>query len=172
MRVSRISRTRMRVVFKSGFTLIELLVVMAIIAILTTISLVSFRNVQIKARDGQRKSDLEQVQRALEFYLNDHGSYPLSSVGSIKVGAVTLDWKTRGAAGSEFVDANETVYMKELVGDPKASPNYCYLSNDTGSFYKIYAKLENANDPKAAGPYTCGGSSDYNYGVSSFDTTP
>ncbi len=154
-----------------GFTLVELLVVMAIIAVLTLVAVANFRNVQIKARDGQRKSDLGQVQRALEIYLFDYGSYPLSSNGSIRVGAVTLSWKTPVTAGSVFIDSKGTLYMKEVVGDPKANPsypNYCYSSD--GVSYKIYARLENTDDPKI-GTYTCAGEN-YNYGVSSPNVNP
>lgn len=155
----------MREVMKSGFTLIELLVVMAIIAVLTTISVVNFRNIQIKARDGQRKSDLGQLQRALELYLNDYGSYPLASDGQVN----SFSWKTPDTAGAEFTDG-KTVYMKELVGDPKADPNYCYIS--AGASYQIYAKLENENDPEKSGPYTCAGVGTYNFGVTSSNTKP
>lgn len=155
-----------------GFTLVELLVVMAIIAVLTLVAVANFRNVQIKARDVQRKSDLGQVQRALEVYFFDYGSYPLSSNGSIKVGAaVTLSWKTPDTAGSEFIDDKDTLYMKEVVGDPKTDPsypNYCYSSD--GVSYKIYARLENTDDPKI-GTYTCTGEN-YNYGVSSPNVNP
>jgi len=148
---------------KKGFTLIELLVVMAIIAVLTLIALVSFRNVQIKARDGQRKNDLSQLQRSLELHLNDYRVYPSSSGGSIVVDGVTLNWKTRSAAGSMFVDSEGTVYMKELVGDPRNTPNYCYSSD--GASFQICANLENTNDPKI-GTCSCNGIT-YNYGVSS-----
>ena len=150
---------------KNGFTLIELLVVMAIIAVLTTISLASFRNVQIKARDGQRKSDLGQLQRALELYFNDYGSYPPSDSGEI----TGFNWKTLDTAGSEFKDVNGTVYMKELVGDPRANPtNYCYVSG--GTYYVIYARLENINDPKISS-YTCNGET-YNYEASGPNPEP
>lgn len=58
-----------------GFTLIELLVVIAIIAILATIGLVIYANVQKNARDSRRRSDVEAISRALEGHYNSNGTY-------------------------------------------------------------------------------------------------
>jgi len=155
---------------KFGFTLIELLVVMAILGILSVIGIGNFRNAQIKARDSQRKSDLQELQRSLEMYSNDYGGYPQSTVdGEIKVGLENLSWKTKTVTGSEFIDSKETLYMKELVGDPIGIPNYCY--NSSGNSYRVYAKLENSQDPAVGGPYSCGGEDTYNYGVTSSNSS-
>ncbi|MGB9706948.1 MAG: type IV pilin protein, partial [Microgenomates group bacterium] len=61
---------------KFGFTLIELLVAVAILGILATVGLGSFQSSQMKGRDARRKSDLSQIQKALEMYYNDKGAYP------------------------------------------------------------------------------------------------
>ena len=50
----------------TGFTLIELLIVIAIIAILATISMALFANVQSKARDAKRRADVAEVTKALD----------------------------------------------------------------------------------------------------------
>lgn len=63
---------------KKGFTLIELLVVMTIIAVLAGLALVSFQGARKTARDGKRKTDLEQIRSALEMYRTDEGEYPPS----------------------------------------------------------------------------------------------
>jgi len=150
---------------QSGFTLIELLVVVAILGILATVGLSSFRISQIKSRDARRKSDLGQVQRALEMYYNDHGIYPAASGGAIQ----GLTWGT-----DEFKDLKETVYMKELPEDPTGNPEYCYVTSAVSpyTYYKLYARLENSQDPKVSGPYTCNLVTTYNYGVSSSNTIP
>jgi len=44
-----------------GFTLVELLIVIAIIGILISVGLASFRRAQTQTRDGQRKADLENI---------------------------------------------------------------------------------------------------------------
>lgn len=147
-----------RKILKVGFTLIEILVVMTIIGILTTISLVNYRTSQIKARDTRRKSDLSQIQKALEMYYNDYGVYPLGgAVGEILgCDAGACNW------GEPWIKSEE-VYIKTMPYDPRTK--YCYDSD--GTYYKIYATLENTEDPSFGGPYTCGGDNVYNYGVSS-----
>lgn len=152
---------------KGGFTLIELMVVVAILGVLATVGLSSFRLSQIKGRDARRKSDLAQVQRALEMYYNDNGAYPVAASGGV-IGV--FGW------GAEFIDAEETVYMKELPKDPTGTQEYCYATSAVPpyTYYKLYAKLENSQDPKATLHADCGDVTDgsYNYGVSSSNTVP
>jgi len=143
-----------------GFTMIELLVVMAILGILAVVGLSFFRTSQLKSRDAKRKSDLEQVQRALEMYYNDNGNYPAS----------LTNW---GEIFSSDGTVNGTVYMKELPKDPSGNPEYCYIKIDSPVSYKLYAKLENSQDPRILSPRSCGGNTNaYNYGVSSSNTIP
>ena len=165
----------------SGFTLVELLVVMAIISILAVISLANFRTSQIKARDAERKNDLRQIANALEAYMSDHATYPAVSSGKIKSCSsastcspstvVDCEW---GTTPREFCDTNNTVYMKEIpddvIANPPGQPHYCYWSD--GKSFKLYAKLENSNDPEVKGPFTCAGINTYNLGIASGNTTP
>jgi len=59
-----------------AFTIIELLVVITIIGILTTISVFSFKRVQVSARDTQRSSKTTVITEALEDYYSKYGEYP------------------------------------------------------------------------------------------------
>ena len=59
-----------------GFTLIEILAVMAIISVLSTVVLGAVTSVRLKARDGNRKATLVEIQKGLELYYSDHGYYP------------------------------------------------------------------------------------------------
>jgi len=149
-----------------GFTMVELLVVMAILGILSTIGLTSFRTSLMKSRDAKRKSDLEQIQRALEMYLNDFQKYPDALTGDFK------DYRW----GDQMKDNDKgTIYMKEIPSDPAGNPQYCYKSSNSPlTYYKLYAKLENENDPaKLGASVTCrSGQDSYNYGVSSTNVTP
>ena len=64
---------------KKGFTLIELLVVVAIIGLLSTLSIVALNSARAKSRDARRVADVKQIQTALELYYNDKGEYPTST---------------------------------------------------------------------------------------------
>ncbi|HEX7484380.1 MAG TPA: type II secretion system protein [Candidatus Saccharimonadales bacterium] len=59
---------------QKGFTLVELLVVIAVIGILATISLVSYRGVQAKARDTERKTEVQAIADAIKLYRLKNGN--------------------------------------------------------------------------------------------------
>jgi len=61
---------------EKGFTLIELLVTLSIISLLSSIVLFSFNSAMKKARDAQRKQDLNTIKMALEQYWSVYGHYP------------------------------------------------------------------------------------------------
>ncbi len=65
---------------KRGFTLIELMIVIVVIAILATITAVSYSNVQARARDAARMEDINHIADALKLYGVKHGN--LIGVGS------------------------------------------------------------------------------------------
>lgn len=164
----------------SGFTLIELLVVIAIIAILTGLVGSNYLTSRIRARDAKRKSDLRQIQTALEMYHNDQGQYPLSEPGPGGNSRIAgYPW------GSPFVDdetatGDPTVYMPILPGD-RAAPGaqYFYEANTAGTKYRLCAVLENEEDldiqqPEGYSGKNCGETANANlcnYCVSSSNTT-
>lgn len=59
----------------NGFTLIELLAVMSIIAVLSSIILVSVNSVRKRGRDARRISDLTQIKLALHAYFDKNGNF-------------------------------------------------------------------------------------------------
>jgi len=123
--------------YKRGFTLIELLIVVAIIGILATFLLVNFIGVRQRARDAERKSDLRQIQSALELYRADasNGSYPDTPVLSVC------------GAGHSLANSDGTVtYMTTMPCDPSTLLPYKYTPTDNRAGYLIVACLENEND--------------------------
>ncbi len=139
-----------------GFSLIELLVVIAIVGLLAALLLANFMGARERARDNQRKSDLKQLQAALELYKQDQNPirYPaaLPSPGSCWTST------TEGGGGVPVVEGVTesncppgNVYMKKVPGDPNRTPsNYYYLRNASDYLkYTLCACLENKGDAAA-----------------------
>lgn len=164
-----------------GFTLVELLVVIGILSILIAgvlITLNPFSQFQ-KAKDAARKSDLFQIQKALEVYSQDNGRYPVSSSSSPTLRIVRLDGTTADWG------QNWQPYITTLPKDSTSSKHYVYYSSSTGQSYWLYASLDRPNDPQLCNSNadecssiatnlipanSCGGKC--NYGVSSSNVSP
>src|SRR3989344_6884423 len=133
----------------SGFTLIELLVAIGIIGILASFLLANFVGVRQRARDGVRKSDLRQIQSALELYRSDQSNYPTGI--SLTCGyALTSE----GVVSPPSV----TVYMTKIPCDPSSATPYTY-SSSAGTTYSLVVCLENENDSQLDVPKAnCSGS--------------
>jgi prepilin-type N-terminal cleavage/methylation domain-containing protein len=65
---------------QKGFTLIELMAVIAVVAILTGMTIGTLRYVQEKADRSRAEADLELVRNALEEYRSQYGDYPTNRV--------------------------------------------------------------------------------------------
>lgn len=138
---------------KSGFTLVELLIVIAIMGILSSITVAQFITAKRKANDVARKSDLNGVSKALQMYFVDYGVMPEASVdGRIVMKNSPIDW------GGEFVDGTY-VYMKVLPRENNSKlPNYCYKTDADKKKFALFAQLENTVDKECDGnSYICSG---------------
>ncbi len=61
---------------KRGFTIVELLIVIVVIGILAALVIIQFTNIQARARDTERKSDMRSIQSKLAEYYALNGRYP------------------------------------------------------------------------------------------------
>jgi type II secretion system protein G len=166
--------------FQKGLTLIELIVVIAIVGIFAAAVIAALNPFEQlkKSTDAKRKSDIAQLQRALELYYQDRGRYPTSSADyKIYINPQTINW------GSAWQP-----YISKLPADPNLSHTYIYYSPATanGQTYYIYANLErgakdsqvcNAGNACASmstsgfpAANACGATC--NYGVSSANVSP
>src|SRR3989344_3091876 len=107
----------------TGFTLIELLVVIAIIGILASIVLAALNSARQRSRDVRRLADINQLQKAIELYYDDTGSYPTALADIVAPAYIATE-------------PHDPL-------DPTKSYNYCQLSS---SSYHIAASLEASND--------------------------
>ncbi len=141
MKAKKINSVKNKKIF--GFTMIELLIVIVIMGILSAIGLGTFTSSQMKARDSKRKSDLRTIGDALEVYYNDLGSYPLSD-GNGGILGCGVDAAELCSGGTIWQNTtNSTTYMVQMPEDPSGG-KYYYISD--GSYYQIYANLENDQD--------------------------
>jgi type II secretion system protein G len=160
---------------KKGFTLIELLIVISLIGVLagSVLALLNPTAQVQKANDSKRKSDLKQIQNALETYYNDNGSYPTGDAAN----GYTINAKAWGGGWKP--------YMPVLPADPAGSTSKKYAYISTGASYYLYACLDRTDDPQLckSGGAKCDNAPDgacgapgvgaiCNYGVSSPDVSP
>ncbi len=142
-----------------------------------------------KAQDSKRKSDLAQIQRALEAYYQDFGRYPAHTVEGTNPFTINLG---TGAENDAIVwGSTWSPYLDILPADPNSSKFYTYWSGDTGNqSYRLYASFDRGSrdpDTCAGGnmcpgvplqhgtsdPITCGLDAEVcNYGVTSPNISP
>lgn len=110
-----------------GFTLIEILVVVAIIGIISGVTISSVSKMRMKSRDSTRLTDLANIKLALARYYDAHGYYPQSNCGwdcnGYRYGFESSSWN---ALATDLAP-----YLKTLPTDPINSPcppweNNCY----------------------------------------------
>src|SRR3954463_3155357 len=59
-----------------GFTIVELLIVIVVIGILAALVITTYNGIQQKARDTERKTDVNAVHGQVEAYNAQNGKYP------------------------------------------------------------------------------------------------
>lgn len=60
----------------SGFTIVELLIVIVVIGILAALVVTTYNGIQQKARDTERKTDVNALHGQVEAYQAQNGKYP------------------------------------------------------------------------------------------------
>lgn len=126
----KLTPIRYNLLHGNGFTLIELLVVISIISLLSALLLSNFVGVRQRGRDGQRKSDLRQIQSALELYRADNGTY----------------LALMPACGDQIVGPSGAIYMKKVPCDPLSGAAYSYVPASDNFSYTLSACIENDGD--------------------------
>jgi len=134
-----------------GFTLIQILILFAMLGVFIAGFLMIFHPLDMiqNMQDQKRKSDLVEIQKALELYYQKNGRYPFASdTFEIMQTKKPLQWG-QDSWGS---------YIQILPDDPVPfSRTYVYYSNplDGNQSYWLYTSLERLSDEPAACNDTC-----------------
>jgi prepilin-type N-terminal cleavage/methylation domain-containing protein len=149
----------------NGFTLMELLLVIALFCLIFAVSGVNWKAQISRAKDAERKGDLNKLKTAFENYHNDNDEYPNQDV-----------MNTPTTCGSDFLSPWG---LPKIPCDPEGGKPYYYqiYASPNGWYYsygfRIYAQLKDKTDPDIARlgcnrPQGCGaGDAKNNYGVTS-----
>jgi prepilin-type N-terminal cleavage/methylation domain-containing protein len=118
---------------KYGFTLIELMIVVSLTIVMSTILVGNFFHSLASGKDAKRKSDIKEIQTALEQYYSACGnSYPVFAGGIIPTAI--------------FCPNPSIMINKAVPQDPSViSPYYCpnpVATNCTRDLYTICATME------------------------------
>lgn len=123
---------------KKGFTLIELLIVMILMSILALLLVGNYMSSLKKGRDSKRKSDLNQIQRAMEMYYEDYSHYPVLTDGNLFGKSLCSD-----------SSCQVRTYMVKVPQDPNADYTYHYAPGDATASpqsYYLFSAIENNQD--------------------------
>lgn len=119
-----------------GFTLIELLVVVAIMGILLSLGMVSWRELQLRSYDNRRVADIQAMQKALAMYQIQHASYPVQPEAIQITGS---DAVSAALIGENLLKPG----LRDPVNAPKNGVNYIYTyESDDGATFLIEYCLE------------------------------
>jgi type II secretion system protein G len=118
-----------------GFTIVELLIVIVVIGILAALVIVTYNGIQQKARDTERKTDINAVASHMEAYNAQNGRYPtLANVNDATFRSANLkgldpaalqDPKGASQALTATVGANQYAYVAEPAGCDNGANGDC-----------------------------------------------
>jgi len=133
----------------SGVTLVELMVVVGILSFLALMAILYLRSQTYKGKDARRKSDLHEIQVAVEEYEKDNNCYPLPNLVACDPGTGLRP------------------YIPQVPCDPESDASYYYDHEDNAcpSWYRVYTTLGNEKDEDIVG--SIGLMGDYNFYISS-----
>ena len=135
----------------NGFTIVELLIVIVVIGILAAITIVAFNGVQQRARDADRKSDINTLVKAMSMWSIQEGKTPLQTNAGYNNTGEGWVYAAGYTANIETVLSNAGL-LSGTVRDPQTP-----VGNGSYMFYRcsatkptIYAFFAGLESPSAA----------------------
>jgi len=123
---------------KSGFTIVELIVTISVIAILASISLVTYSLIQRDARDNTRRGNANTIATALERFYEKNGEYP-----SVK-GIVNNFGGNTGPAVAAMLGINTSDLLMPRL--PSGETNALHNGTTHMSDYILYTSYNAVDD--------------------------
>ena len=133
---------------QKGFTIVELLIVIVVIGILAALVIVTFSGIQQRARDTERKTDVNAIQGHVEAFYAQNGYYPTR--GNLN----TASWRatnTQGLDPAALADpsnaSTQTLAAAAAAGSYAYEPETsaaasCESAQNTCATYALTATLE------------------------------
>lgn len=122
---------------QTGFSLIELMVVIALIGLLASVVLASLAGARKSSREAKRKTELLQVQKALEGYYTANYGYP--TTGGVWFGTSANGGNKTTSGATAYIPNLTPTYLATLPTDPLGATSgwsgYNYKSD--GLRYKL-----------------------------------
>ena len=128
-----------------GLTMVEMLIIVSVIIVIfsTVLLVLNPARERAKAKDNKRLSDIALLDRVINEYLLDNGSYPdiqdvlRDSTSLPDAETISLDNSTSG-----WIDQNLSKYTPRLPLDPINDTTYKYEYIHTANTYELNAVLE------------------------------
>ncbi len=127
---------------KINFT--EILLIIFSVIVLGWITFNQFELARAKSRDVDRKNSLNELGQIIRLYYADYGVLPSETV-------INSLW------GKEWRDG-DYIYLNKLPQENFSTTQYCYLVEERGKSFSLFANLENKADNECQKDrWTCGG---------------